>query len=263
MPDVAAAVSDLTEARGHVRAERRATERQHRAFEQFRQTVRETDPVSVGGIEARPASSGWTTEATGTTGDRCRRIRSAFEEQVVPHVDVTASTGVRGALASELSTEVAVALAAEGGGNQFTEPLRQAILDHVGQRLAESRVMLRALDRERSSLDDAVAALKRVERSLPSADDSIRILADDSELWDRRTTAVDLAEELTSALRARQSTLDAVTAAEVKAGIPHDTVVEYLFGDRDTTYPALDALLRGIRECRRRRDRLDDAIGGR
>ncbi|MFB6251838.1 MAG: hypothetical protein ABEI27_09200 [Halobellus sp.] len=261
MPDVTVAVSDLTDARQHVRGERRATERQHQAFEQFRQTVVETDPVSAAGVEARPTSSGWTAGATGTTGDRCRRIRSAFEEQVVPHVDVTVSAGVRGALASELSTEVAVALAAEGGGNRFTAPLRQAILDHVSQRLAESRVMLRALARERSSLDDVIEALKRADRSLPSADDSTLLLADDGELWDRRTSAVNLADELETALRARQSTLDAVTAADVKAGISHDTVVEYLFGDCDTTYPALDALLRGIRECRRRRDRLEDAVG--
>ncbi|WP_435186115.1 DUF7260 family protein [Halobellus sp. EA9] len=259
MPDIAAAVEDLTAARRRVRDEHRATEKQRRGFEQFRRVVVETDPVSVGGAE-RALSAGEATAAAATTDDRCRRVRSAFEEQVAPHVDGEAAADVRTALASELSAEVAVALASEGGGNRFTEPLQRAILTHVEQRLAESDVMLRTLDRERASLDDAVETLKSVRASLPAADAATVILADDETLWKRRRRIESLEADLEAAIEARQSTLDSVTASEVKAGIGHDTVVEYLFGDRETTYPALDALLRGVRECQRRRDRFDEAL---
>lgn len=261
VPDVAAAVRDLTAARRIARDERRTMRRQRQGFEQFRKTVAETDPTGVGGTADHlgASSPGWTTSATLAADDRCRRVRAAFEELVVPHVDDEA-TSVRAALAAELSTEVAVALAAEGGGNQFTEPLQRAILEHTDQRLAESRVMIQALASELDSLDDTIEVLKAVAETLPTVDSSVRLLCEDAELWTRRQRAASLEADLDAAIRTRQSTLESVTATEVKAGIGHDTVVEYLFGDRDTTYPALDALVRGVRECRRRRAALDDAL---
>jgi len=264
VPDVDAAIRDLTAARRAVRDERRETQRQRRGFEQFRATVAETEPVSAGGTAERlgSPSPGWTTGATATTDDRCRRVRAAFEEHVVPHVDDESAT-VRAVLAAELSTEVAVALASTGGGNRFTQPLQRAILEHVEQRLAESRVMCRALAIELDSLDSAIETLKHVDQSLPAVDASVRILSEDADLWMRRERAASLEDDLDAAIRERQSTLESVTATEVKAGIGHDTVVEYLFGEREVTYPALDALLRGVRECRRRRDELDDALGDR
>ncbi|MFD1601067.1 DUF7260 family protein [Halobellus rarus] len=260
MPDVGDAVSELTAARRTARDERRRTERQQRGFERFRRTVAETETADLGdtGATTGPSSVGWTASAPTTTGG-CRRVRAAFEESVLPHVD-DASGGVHAAIAAELSGEVAVALATEGGGNRFTEPLRRAVLDSVDQRLAEGRVMLRVLARELESLDDAIGVLKRVEASLPSVDKSDRLLCEDAELWARRRQTTALEADLDDAIRARQSTLDAVTSSDVKAGIGHDAVVEYLFGDRDTTYPALDGLARAVRECRRRRDLLDAAL---
>jgi len=259
VPNVDAALRELIAGRRRARDERRRTERQQRGFERFRRTVAETETTSVGAAGVAPDSVGWTASRSTTTADGCRRVRASFEESVLPHVDDDAA-GVYAALASELSTEVAVALASEGGGNLFTEPLRRAILDSVDQRLAEGRVMLRVLKRELSSLDDAVEALKSVTESLPSVDEADLLLCDDGELWTRRCRTTSLASDLEDAVQVRQSTLDTVTATDVKAGIGHDTVVEYLFGDRDTTYPALDALLCGIRECRRRRDVLEAAI---
>ena len=266
MPDVDAAVSELTSARRIARDERRRTERQRRGFERFRRTVAETETVDIGGVGVAtgassttgPSSVGWTASAS-TATDGCRRVRAAFEESVLPHVD-DASGGVHAAIAAELSGEVAVALAAEGGGNRFTDPLRRAVLDCVDQRLAESRVMLRVLERELSSLDDAIEVVKRVAASLPSVDKSDRLLCADAELWARRRRTTALEADLDEAIQERQSTLDTVTASDVKAGIGHDAVVEYLFGDRETTYPALDGLARTVRECRRRRDVIDAAL---
>ncbi|WP_144906160.1 DUF7260 family protein [Halobellus captivus] len=267
MADIDDAVRDLTAARRAVRDERRETERQQRGFEQFRQTVAalEADRSVGGGSTTRTVSAtpGWSTGSTTTlattTNDQCRRVRSAFEEYVLPHVDDEAGS-VKATIASELSAEVALALAAEGGGNQFTEPLRRAILERADQRVAENRVMLRALTRERDSLDEATGLLKRVDRKLPTVDESVLLLSTDEELWDRRRRAASLEADLSRALRERQSTLSAMTASEVKAGIAHDTVVEYLFGDRDVTYPALDALVRGNRACRRRIEVLDSSL---
>ncbi|WP_049985235.1 DUF7260 family protein [Halobellus rufus] len=273
MSEVESAIRDLTAARRAVRDELRETERQQRGFEGFRGTVAGIDPdrgVPNGSSAptATPSAGsgpGWSTGASAATAtaatpdDRCRRVRAAFEELVLPHVE-TETGGVPATIAAELSAEVAVALAAEGGGNQFTEALREAVLEHVDQRLAEGRVMLRALTRERDSLDDAIALLKRVDRELPAVDDSVVLLSTDEELWDRRRRVASLETDLEAALRDRQSTLGDVVASEVKAGIEHDTVVEYLFGERDVTYPALDALARAVGECRRRTDRLDSAL---
>lgn len=260
MPDVDDAVDELTAARRIARDERRRTERLQGGFEGFRRVAAETETTDLGGVDAgtHPSSAGWTTSASTTAGG-CRRVRAAFEELVLPHVD-DASRDVHAAIAAELSGEVAVALASGGGGNRYTEPLRRAVLDCVDQRLAESRVMLRVLERELSSLDDAIEALKTVASSLPSVEKSALLLRDDAELWGRRRQSAALETDLEDAIETRQSTLESVTASDVKAGIRHDTVVEYLFGDRDTTHPALDALLCGIRECRRRRDALDAAL---
>jgi hypothetical protein len=260
--DLEAAVGDLTAARRLVREERRVTERQQRGFEQFRRTVADVEPASPADAAGATGSvsPGWTTGSAASVDTRCRRVRAAFEEQIMPHVDDEA-TDVYETLAAELSGDIAVALASEGGGNQFTEPLRRAILEHVDQRLAESRVMVRALAQERTALDDAIGTLKAVSESIPAVDESVRILCADGELWERRTRIVSLEAEIDRAVRERQSTLDDVTATDIKAGISHDTVVEYLFADHDTTYPALDALARGARECRRRRDVLDTALG--
>ncbi|MGQ4557624.1 DUF7260 family protein [Halobellus sp. GM3] len=264
--DLDDAVSELTAARRFVRDEHRATKRQRRGFEEFRRTVEATPPVERGAVteSAGSLSPGWTTgvsTASAATDDRCRRVRAAFEESVLPHADAETDS-VYATLAAELSSEVAVALASEGGGNRFTGPLRAAVLDCVDQRLAENSVMLRALERERASLDDAVETAKEVSESLPGVGDGVLILSTDGELWDRRRRIATLEDDLDAAIRARQRTLDRVTATDVKAGIAHDTVVEYLFGDRDTTYPALDSLLRCTRECRRRRGILDSALGG-
>jgi hypothetical protein len=248
-------------ARRAARDEHRAVSTQRDAFRRFKRRVEETE-ATASGFDGAPG--GWTAARATSGDDGCRAVRRAFAELVQPHVAETErrNRSVREAIAAELSGEVAVALASEGGGNQFTPRLKRAVVDHAAQRLAESTVMVRVLERERASLDESIDDLKEARSLLPATDEATLILADTADLVEMRERLAAVESRLAEVADRRQETLSRVSATGLKAGIRHDAVVEYLSSDRDVTYPVLSAVGDLAATCEEKREAVHGALDG-
>ncbi|SFG64425.1 hypothetical protein SAMN04488063_2702 [Halopelagius inordinatus] len=259
MPDP---LDPLLSARRDARNEHRVVSKQRDAFRRFKSHVEATSATTIeGACSDGGGPAGWTATRS-SSGDACRTVRRAFAELVQPHVTESddENPSVHQTIAAELTEEVAVALAAKGGGNQFTPQLKRAILDHTAQRLAENTVMVRVLERERTSLDEAVDDLKAARGRLPATDEATLILADTDDLLEMREELAAVESRLDGVAERRQEVLRHVSATGLKAGIRHDAVVEYLSSDRAVTYPVLSVVGRLTARCEKKRDAVHDAL---
>lgn len=257
------ALEPLLSARRAARDEHRVVSNQRDAFRRFKNHVETTSATTMDGFGSDAGGpAGWTAARSSSGDDACRSVRRAFADVVQPHVTESddGDPSVHETIAAELTEEVAVALAAEGGGNQFTPQLKRAVLDHTEQRLAENTVMVRVLERERTSLDEAVDDLKAARDRLPETDDATLILADTGELLEMREELDAVESLLDDIADRRQETLQHVSATGMKAGIRHDAVVEYLSSDRAVTYPVLSVVGRLTARCRTKRETVHDAL---
>lgn len=253
----------LLSARRDARDEHRVVSNQRDAFKRFKNHVETTTATRMDGFGSNAGgSAGWTAARSTAGDDACRTVRRAFADVVQPHVTENddGNPSVHETIAAELTEEVAVALAAEGGGNQFTPQLKRAILDHTEQRLAENTVMVRVLERERTSLDGAVDDLKAAGERLPETDEATLILADTDELVEMREELAAVESLLDGVAETRQEVLRHVSATGLKAGIRHDAVVEYLSSDRAVTYPVLSAVGELTVRCETKREAVHEAL---
>ncbi|RDI72032.1 DUF7260 family protein [Halopelagius longus] len=249
-------------ARRDARDEHRAVSKQRDAFRRFKDCVETTPAATMDDVGSAGGPAGWTAASSTSGDDACRTVRRAFAELVQPHVTESddGDPSVHETIAAELTEEVAVALAAEGGGNRFTPQLKRAVLEHTEQRLAENTVMVRVLERERDSLDSAIDDLKAARERLPPTDEATLILADTEELLSMRDRIDAVESDLDAVADRRQETLRHVSATGLKAGIRHDAVVEYLSSDREVTYPVLSAVGELTTRCRKKRDAVHEAL---
>lgn len=253
----------LLSARRDARDEQRVVSNQRDAFRRFKNHVETTSATTMDGFGSNAGGpAGWTASRSASGGDACRTVRRAFADLVQPHVTESddEDPSVHETIAAELTEEVAVALAAEGGGNQFTPQLKRAVLEHTEQRLAENTVMGRVLERERASLDEAVDDLKEAKERLPATDEATLILADTDDLLEMREELAAVESLLDGVADERQEVLRHVSATGLKAGIRHDAVVEYLSSDRAVTYPVLWAVGELTARCEKKREAVHEAL---
>lgn len=234
--------SRLGRTRERIGDELSRTAEKRQALDRFESAVQSVEAASVAGGDVRTTTNG---TLTGAGGDRTagrRRVRSAFEEHVEPlSGDVLEEPDtVHEAIATELSRDVAVALAGTGTSTGLSPHLKQAVLDESSSRRRELELMTRTLERERESVATASATLDDVREWLDARTDvrlfdrAFETLVD----WHGRLDAH--VEALDAVAARRQAHLDRTTGLDATVALRHWTLAEYLYAEFPVTYPVLD-----------------------
>jgi hypothetical protein len=214
------------------------------AFEEFR------DAVSL----ARTTAGNGPESATET-----ERLRAAYRETVMssPDFEETYGESLAESLENEFSAPVANALSFE---DQVTQRLKRDLLVGTNEAIERRERVREALDAERESIERVREALVDIDRALAETPvPTLRALSFEEflETWE---TCEELACRCERLLEERQSAIADIQAAIGGATSPH-ALNEYLYGELETTYPALEAIARtrrSIERHRRRRERHDD-----
>lgn len=248
----------IHEALGRVQRERRHVGEELNAYERFAESVRETDPVRA------PASSGVVAARGGgsvpsismaprnrSTTTSAERVRERFAETVYPHSDEGGS--IDEVLAAELGEEIATTLAPTSVG-RFTPEVQTAIRSAVDRRRAELRAMERALETEAESLETTRTGVEPILEWLADADERPLLDFGFDELHERHRLLDDHRARCDALARERQSVLRGTTSHDGAAGLAHQTLVEHLSRNVETTYPVLATVTRLdelCKECQR------------
>jgi hypothetical protein len=235
----------MTDDPPEVRARRRVdeelsrTREKRQALDRFESAVRSVDAAEAADVRRTTAGTTATGQARSTGR---RRVRRAFEEHVRPlSGDATEEPGtVHEAIATELSRDVAVALATSGSAG-LPSRLKRAVLDESSRRRRELALTARVLGRERESLTDARDSLRGIREWLADHGDAQLSTREFDALaaWHRRLA--DHRETLDDVAVRRQRHLDRSTAADLTLALSHRTLAEYLYTGFTSTFPVLDA----------------------
>jgi len=240
----------IDRARARVRTEQDAVARKHEAFETFADRIAalSTDPTpsATPGITATagphpPRESGGT--------DRCRTVRTAFAETIRPHsvADADDSEPLLATIRTEFTDAIAVALAPTTDAS-FTAELKGAIVAETRVRRAEAEVLERALDHERTRLDDAADAVDRITAWIADADETPLLDLGFDALRARHETLSTHRDRCQELAETRQAFLrDTTGGTQVEIG--HRKLVPYLYDDFPVDHPVLSTAARLDAAC--------------
>jgi hypothetical protein len=239
-------------ARTRVRAEREAVAAKRDAFEAFRDRVADIPtapaPAAASGVTA---AAGQQFRADGSGDDRCRRVRTAFDETVRPHsvADVDGPESLLATVRSEFTDAIAVALAPTTEPS-FSAELKRLLLSEADDRRTEADVTCRALAREQSALDDAADAVDAVTAWIAGADETPLTDLGFEELRDRHEALADHRESCRELSRERQAFLRGTTNRGTDLGIRHRSLLGYVYRDLPVDHPVLATATRLEATCR-------------
>ena len=231
----------VARARERATAEREAVDAKRGAFGAFADRVAdlptESARVSAPGMTA-PTGARFHTE--GSTDDGCRAVRTAFAETVRPH-SAAAEDGDEPLLETvreEFTDAIAVALAPTTA-TAFSDRIKRSLVSEVDAQRAETAVMVRALDRERSHLDEAGNAVDGITSWIAEADETPLTDLGFDALRRRHRTLATHRERCDDLARQRQAFLRETTSRNAEAGVRHRSLVEYLYRDFPVDHPVL------------------------
>lgn len=240
--------------------ERVAAEREHvadelRAYDRFERAVHDIEPAALpatGG--SRPAADGGAVTQSRTAlgedprasrSDPAARVREAFAETVRPYSveDIDDAEPLVETMAAELGDGIAATLASTTPG-QLTPEVKGAIRSAVDRRRAELRATTRALETEADSLEGARETFDEIVEWLLRADERPLSALGFDELRRRHETLSAFRSRCSEVAVDRQAVLRRTTNYGPKAGVSHDTLVEYLYQDASTAHPVLTTAAR-------------------
>jgi hypothetical protein len=247
--------TSLDRAAERVRAEREVVAAKREAFDAFRDRVADipasAPPAATTGMTA---TAGQGFRADGAGDDRCRRVRTAFDETVGPHsvADVD-SESLLATIRNEFTDAIAVALAPTTQPS-FSPELKRLLLSETEDRRTETEVMDRALAREQSALDDAAGTVDRITTWIAEADETPLSDLGFEALGDRHGTLADHRAACEELVRDRQAFLDDTTNLGTDLGIRHRSLLGYVYQDLPVAHPVLATAVRldaTCEECQR------------
>lgn len=240
--------------------ERVAAETEHvadelRAYDRFERAVDDIEPAALSATGGgQPAADGgavtqsWTAlgeDSRAGRSDPAARVREAFAETVRPYSveDIGDAESLVETMAAELGDGIAATLASTTAG-QLTSEVKGAIRSAVDRRRAELRATERALEIEADALEAARETFDEVVEWLLMADERPLSTLDFDDLQRRHETLETFRSRCSEVAADRQAVLRRTTSHGPKAGIPHDTLVEYLYQDAPTAHPVLTTAAR-------------------
>lgn len=155
----------LDHARTCVHAEQEAIGAKLDAYKTFMRRVRDLEteqtPSSTAGITTAGGATHLFADGSGT--DRCRTVRSAFDETIQPHsvADIGGAESLLETIREEFTDAIAVALAPTTEPS-FTPELKQMVIAEARSRRLEAATLRKALGGEETQLDDAAATVDEI-----------------------------------------------------------------------------------------------------
>jgi hypothetical protein len=248
--------SGTLEGRVSAAIERVAAEREHvadelRAYDRFDASVRDIEPATAAAAGGRPATDGGavTRARTAVREDSMAgpadRVREAFAETVRPYsvADVDDGEPLVETLAAELGDGIAATLSPTTPG-RLTPEVKDAIRSAVDRRRAELRATENALETEADSLETARETFDEVVVWLLAADERPLSSLGFEDLRRRHETLATFRSRCSDVAADRQAVLRRTTSDGPKAGVSHDTLVEFLYQDAPTAHPVLTTAVR-------------------
>lgn len=236
------------------------------AFDRFERTVRDLGPTKPG--QSFAAHSGGAVAVTSTldppTDDRCRQIRDRFVETVHSYsrddtdgTDPTAAT-----MRKELGEHIALALTS-GSGGRVPPELHGAILSASENRRSELRVLSATLERERANLEELSDELERMCRDSREFG-SRRLHRYGFEALRKRHEQLEADRDRCRRLaHRRQELFESTTSRDGVAGLPHRSLIAYLYQGFTVDHPVLADLVRFDRDAADKQRALRDQLSRR
>ena len=229
----------VRQARTRVRAEREAVDAKADAVEAFADRIADltATPASPSPLAAT-ATAG--TPRSRQSDDRCRAVRQAFADTIRPHsvADVADDEPLLETVRAELSDSIAVALAPTTD-RSFSPGLKRAIVSATSDRRTELATLSRALERERTDIDDAQATVETVTDWLVDADETPLTDLGFDALRTRHETLATHRDRCTDLADRRQAFLRATTERPTGTRIAHRSLAHYLYEDFPVDHPVL------------------------
>lgn len=236
-------------ARDRVKAEQVAVDRKRSAFEVFGDRVADVPTGTLSTSSGVTATAGTQFQADGGTDDHCHTVLSAFAETVRPACVDDDSEPLLVTVRSELTDSIAVALAPTTE-TRFTADLKQSVIAAADRRRTETRVLRRALEREASALEDAVATVEEITEWLVDANETLLSGLGFEALQSRHETLSAHRNRCDQLARSRQAGLETTTSKNAETGIRHRTLVPQLYEDFPVDHPILATVARLDDTCR-------------
>lgn len=238
--------TDVGRALDRAQAELEWTGEKRAAFERFAETVAGMDAARA---QASQTTLGATTAVetpAGNTGASVTAVLDAFDEHLAAYSGDSTERhdSVHQAVAAEFSADMAVALCGGDSAGVLTPELKKVVLSESDRRLDELRVMERALEREIDSLQSVDASVSSVcewlveHNPTPLSElgfEQLRTWHD--RIDDHRASLSDVATQ-------RQEHVRSATGGPEVVGIEQQVLIEYLYTDFESTYPALATVAR-------------------
>lgn len=235
--------------------ERRYTNAELGAFEQFRTRVVALEPTPPAtGSAGAAASDTMVHAATATRPDRASgTVQRAYRETVcsVPHFEDEYGETPAENFTAELGSDVAAQIF---GGGRLTRPVHDTLVTGVEKAIEERETFLATLRTERDSLGETRDRLDECETrtvelasELTPDTESGRRSEIDAELLQVETTCADLSAS-------RQELLHGRSTARL-VGITGESLCQFLYADCDATCPALADIADCIDTIRSHRER--------
>ncbi|WP_138006377.1 DUF7260 family protein [Halalkalirubrum salinum] len=244
----------IQRARERAEREQTAVNAKAKAIGQFRSRVEAITPTSssAGTAQAMAGATSLHTSAShGNHSRGCTAVREAFAETVAPQstADIDKSEPLILTIREELGEAVALALS-ERTDTQFTPPIKRAVLTETQGLRTETRVLQRAIETERESLDHAQTEVALILSQIAEANNRSLLGCTFSELRSLHEELSELEDQCEAIAANRQSTIQTTTSHNAAAGLTHQAVLGYLYGSSDTQYPVLTTVCRVVSICR-------------
>lgn len=231
----------IDQARTRVTAEQDAVDAKLEALEAFRKRV--SDLPAEPTLSSSPritATAGARLGTDSSPDDRCRAVRTAFEETVRPHsvADVDDSESPLATIQNEFTDSIAVALAPTSEIS-FSPDLKQLIVAETNARQTETSVLRRALAREETQLDTAGNVVDDIVSWIVEADETPLTDLGFAALQQRHETLARHRDRCENLAHQRQEFLRKPTNKNADVGIHHRSLIPYLYQDFPMDHPVL------------------------
>jgi hypothetical protein len=234
----------VSQARTRIQAEQEAVGAKLEALDAF---VDRVSDLSTGAVRSSASGMTSTTGALAQTdpkaGSRCRAVRRAFAETIRPVSVDDGSESLLTTIQTELSDEIAVALAPTSDA-PFSTTLKEAILSEATARRAEAAVLRESLSREAAQIEAVEAAIDDITDWIAKADETPLLDLGFDELKQRHETLARHRDRCDRLAQQRQEFLGRTTNRGVEVGIRHRTLPPYLYRDFPDDHPVLATVAR-------------------
>lgn len=244
----------IERARERATAERRVVDAKLEAFDAFVDRVETLPPEPRSSAASSiTAPVGGSARGSVATDDRCRTVRTAFDETIRARGVADESEPLLEAIRSQFTESIAAALAPTTEST-FSPNLKRMILSEATARRAEAAVLGRALDREGAHLKHAREAVDDVTAWIADADETPLTDLGFGTLRRRHETLATHRGRCDELARRRQAFLRNTTNEGVEIGVRHRSLLPSLYEDFPVDHPLLATLVRldsACAECQR------------